>query len=234
MNTEIAQNNKLHLLGKLNASFVHEIRNPLFAIKLNLDYLKLEDGLPKESVEAIDACLEATERISYLIENFLEFSRKSNSNGSACSLNQLTMQAIDLVKGYASKTSLEIVKKLDSSDPLVSFDKNKLLQVFLNILTNAVESESANNKIIVKTYINSEKVIWEVEDFGNGIKEPDRPKIFDEFYTRKENGTGLGLNICKKILDENDAKIDFLSRVGKGTKFFITFNLLNQAPLNEI
>jgi len=234
VDTEIAQNNKLHLLGKLNASFVHEIRNPLFAIKLNLDYLKLENGLPKDSVEAIEACLEATNRISHLIEDFLEFSRKSNSNGTACSINQLTKQAIDLVKGYANKTNLEIIKKMDNSDPIVAFDKNKLIQVFLNILTNAVESQSANNKIIVRTYKKSNKVIWEVEDFGNGIKDEDKPKIFDEFFTGKKSGTGLGLNICKKILDENNAKIDFVSSVGKGTKFYITFNSLNQAPLNEI
>lgn len=223
MDAEITQKNKLYLLGKLNASFVHEIRNPLFAIKLNLDYLKLENSLPKDSIEAVNACLEATNRISYLIENFLEFSRKSNSNGAACSINDLTNQSVELVRGYANKINLEVLKELDKSNPLVVFDKNKLLQVFLNLITNAVESGSKNNMIVVKTCKQHDRVLWEVEDFGKGIKEADKAKIFSEFFTSKSSGTGLGLNICKKIIDDHNAKIDFTSQEGMGTKFTITF-----------
>jgi signal transduction histidine kinase len=74
-----SQNNKLQLLGKLNASFVHEIRNPLFALKLNLDYLKLNEDISIDIRESISACTEAVERIQFLVESILDFSRKPKS-----------------------------------------------------------------------------------------------------------------------------------------------------------
>ena len=222
--TEITQNNKLQLLGKLNASFVHEIRNPLFAIKLNLDYLKFLENLPGDAVEAIDACIEASSRINFLIENFLDFSRKSKSKIDQFPINELTNQAVELVSGYANKINIQIEKALDDTNPVVNVDKNKIIQVFLNILTNALEAESSNKKIVVKTYTNSsKKITWEVEDFGKGIDKNDGKLIFNDFFTSKESGTGLGLSISKKILEEFNADINFKSELHKGTVFYINF-----------
>jgi signal transduction histidine kinase len=112
--------------------------------------------------------------------------------------------------------------------PNIRICKDKLLQVFLNLIYNAIEAKNKEKVIVVKTYLkDNNSLIWEILDSGVGIEESAREKIFSEFYTSKEKGTGLGLNVCKSILDEYNAKIDFESEVNVGTKFFIIF------PINE-
>ena len=220
-----SQSNKLQLLGKLNASFVHEIRNPLFALKLNLDYLNMVENLPKDVKDSVDSCLEAVDRIHYLVENILNFSRKPKEKFQYCSLNDITREAIELVSGYAGKIKCDIVKEMDDNIHQIYFNKNKLLQVFLNLIINAIEASPENKPIVVRTFEKNKNLFWEVEDFGSGIKDEDKEKIFSDFFTQKKNGTGLGLGICKEILSEINACVDFDTKLGKGTKFFIKFNL---------
>jgi two-component system, NtrC family, sensor kinase len=226
---ERSQNNKLQLLGKLNASFVHEIRNPLFALKLNLDYINSLDNIPTEIRDSFSSCTEAVERMEILVNNILDFSRKNNSKPDYCSVNEVTLQAIHLLEGYAHKTFCQVKEEFSETIPQILFDKNKLLQVILNLITNAIEASEESRQIIVKTYQEKPFLIWEVEDFGSGIKEDDRQMVFDEFFTRKTNGTGLGLSICKKLLTESDAELDFDSSPGKGTRFFIKFKTNNSS-----
>lgn len=221
---EISHSNKLQLLGKLQASFVHEIRNPLFALKLNLEYLNLNENLPSDLRESVESGLQALERINKLTDNILEFSKKSNGELKTCSLQKTTIQAIELVRGFASKISCEIEKVLNADILKLNIPNDKLLQVFLNLLTNAIEASRMNSKIIVKTYSQEKDIFWEVQDFGSGILDEDRENIFNDFFTKKSSGTGLGLGICKKILNEINAELNFDSEAGKGSRFFIKFS----------
>ena len=216
--------NKLQLLGKLNASFVHEIRNPLFALKLNLDYLNMAENLPKDVKDSVDACIEAVDRIQYLVENILNFSRKPKDQFHFCSLNEITNEAIELVSGYAGKINCDIIKEMDENIRQIYFNKNKLLQVFLNLLINAIEASPENQPVVIRTFEKDNDIFWEVEDFGSGIKDEDKEKIFSDFFTQKKDGTGLGLSICKQILSEINANVNFKTELGKGTKFFIRFS----------
>ena len=223
MSEDKSQNNKLQLLGKLNASFVHEIRNPLFALKLNLDYIKSLESIPPEIQDSFDSCVEAVERIEILVDNILDFSRKNNSKPGHCSINEVSQQAIHLIDGYAHKTYCQVKQEFNKEIPEIVFDKNKLLQVMLNLISNAIEASGESKQVVIKTYQENSHLIWEVEDFGSGIKDEDKERIFHDFFTSKKTGTGLGLSICKKILSESDAELDFESEAGKGTKFFIKF-----------
>jgi signal transduction histidine kinase len=125
-----------------------------------------------------------------------------------------------------------IETELQPNLPYIYFQKDKLLQVFLNLLTNAIEAENTKNTIFVRTYMDdsdSENTIyWEIEDNGIGIKEENRNRIFEDFYTSKKQGTGLGLSVCKKILNEYNAKLDFTSKYRQGSKFFIKFKTNNE------
>jgi len=219
-----SQNNKLQLLGKLNASFVHEIRNPLFALKLNLDYLKLREDTPDDVRESIDACTEAVKRIQFLVESILDFSRKPKSYTEQCLLNEVTFQAIELAKGYAEKKNCNILREMDDNINYVNIDKNKLLQVELNLIINAIEASKKSQPICVKTYKKCNDIFWEVEDFGKGINEGEKTLIFKDFFTNKKSGTGLGLSICRDLLNEYKASISFESQLNKGSRFFIKFN----------
>ncbi|HSP87904.1 MAG TPA: HAMP domain-containing sensor histidine kinase [Ignavibacteriaceae bacterium] len=218
-----SQNNKLQLLGKLNASFVHEIRNPLFALKLNLDYLKLNKDISIDIRESISACTEAVERIQFLVDSILDFSRKPKSLTEQCLLNEVSLQAVELTRGYAEKRGCEIIKEMDENINYVNIDKNKLLQVQLNLIINAIEA-SENKPIWIKTYKYSGDIFWEVEDNGKGIKEEEKDLIFKDFFTNKNLGVGPGLSICKELLNDYKAILNFDSQINKGSRFFIKFN----------
>ncbi|HMN16861.1 MAG: HAMP domain-containing sensor histidine kinase [Ignavibacteriaceae bacterium] len=227
-------NNKLQLLGKLSASLVHEIRNPLFALKLNLDYLsQMRLHVSDDAAESIQSCSEATDRLMFLIQNFSDFSKKQNSETEICSINDITQIAVNIMQSNACIINMYFETELQPNLPSIYFQKDKLLQVFLNLLTNAVEAENTKNTIFVRTYMDdsdsNKTIYWEVEDSGIGIKEENKTKIFEDFYTSKKQGTGLGLSVCKKILNEYNAELDFKSKYKQGSKFFIKFNTNNES-----
>jgi signal transduction histidine kinase len=223
-------NNKLQLLGKLSASLVHEIRNPLFALKLNLDYLStMRSQISDDAAESIQSCAEATDRLMFLIQNFSDFSKQHSLDTELCSVNDVTQIAVNITQSNACRINMYIETELEPNLPSIYFQKDKLLQVFLNLLTNAIEADNTKNTIFVRSYLDEsedKKVIyWEVEDNGVGITDENKTKIFEDFYTSKKHGTGLGLSVCKKLLNEFNADLDFKSTYGQGSKFFIKFNL---------
>jgi len=231
METDI-QNNKLELLGKLAATLSHEIRNPLSVLKLNLHFLKIySESVDKESYDIILACEIALERITKLMENILEFSRRPMEEFENASVNDIVEQAIVILNPVATKNSISIIKQLNENVIPLYLNKNKILQVILNLMTNALEASQNNGSIIVKTTnveINNEHLVRIiVEDFGIGIKESDKENVFKEFFTSKKTGTGIGLSVCKKLLEEHKANIYFESEFGKGTRFFVDFTELN-------
>lgn len=221
------QNNKLVILGKLAASLAHEIRNPLSAIKLNLSLLEMSvEKYDPDTKESVLSAMEAVERIQYLIESTLEFSRKNVKDTDLYSLNTIAEQSLEIITSAARRKSIEIVTKLSNNLPMVNISKNKTTQVILNLLTNAIEASPRNSKIFLRTYKSGkEKIIMEVEDLGCGIKDEDKVKIFTDFYTNKKNGTGLGLSVCKMLLEEQNAEIDFNSKEGEGTTFTVKFRV---------
>ncbi|MBU1097685.1 MAG: hypothetical protein CVV23_15435 [Ignavibacteriae bacterium HGW-Ignavibacteriae-2] len=228
MSVDTIQSNKLKLLGKLTASLLHEIRNPLSAIMLNLDLIKYYNSeLPPEVIESVDDCQKATERIEDLIQNLLQYARRSNNETDWISINDITRQAINLLIIRASKRSIDLKIELDDSVPKVLLNENKFLQVILNLISNAIDASHNKNSVVVRTLssVIDEKqfVIWEVKDNGVGIAETDQQKIFEDFFTSKPDGTGLGLPVCKSLLEEMNAKLNFSSKLGVGSTFTISF-----------
>ena len=239
MFSEITQKNKLEILGKLTASLSHELRNPLSAIKLNLDYMNMSSSeLPEDIKDSLSNCIEGVHRIEALIEDILSFSRKSKGSRNLVSVNEITHTAVSLTSARANKSKIKIDLKLSKDLPQVLFPKNNLLQVFLNLLTNAIEAcDGKGDKVVVKSYLqeekNGKKVVWEISDNGIGIKEEDKDKIFGEFFTNKNRGTGIGLTVCQSLLEEKGAHLVFESKYGKGTKFMIVFNNEDNGEDNE-
>ena len=229
MSFNIIQNNKLQILGKLTASLFHEIRNPLSAVKLNLDFMKMyKDELPNEVNESLNDCYEAVTRIQVMIDQMLGFTRRNQLElEKKLAINKVTEDAISLVSYRSKKQNITFETQLDKDLPNIPFDENKLLQILLNLMTNAVDSINDNGKIIIRTYKQNSNnrltVFWEVEDNGSGISEENKSRIFEDFFTSKKHGTGLGLSVCKMLLEEHGARIYFESELNKGTKFIIQF-----------
>lgn len=219
------QNNKLLILGKLAASIAHEIRNPLSAIKLEIESMRMSviesNG---ELHDSLTSCMEATERINNIIQTTLDFSRKNTRVTNNVDLNKICSQTIELLSAQASKQKSILSFKPKENLPTIRLNKNKVLQVTVNLVTNALEAVNEDGEISLRIKINKDStIILEVNDNGDGIKEEDKPKIFTDFYTNKKGGTGLGLGVCKMLIEEQGSEIGFVSKEGKGSKFYIQF-----------
>ena len=219
------QNNKLLILGKLAASIAHEIRNPLSAIKLEIESMRMSAGESDgELHESLTSCMEATERINNIIQTTLDFSRKNTRVTNNVDLNKICSQTIDLLSAQANKQKSLLIFKPKENLPTIRLNKNKVLQVTVNLVTNALDAVKENGKIKLQIKTNDKgAIVLEVSDNGIGIKEEDKPKIFTDFYTNKKSGTGLGLGVCKMLIEEQGGEIGFVSKQGKGSKFFIQF-----------
>jgi len=219
------QNNKLLILGKLAASIAHEIRNPLSAIKLEIELVRMSVPDPTgELNESLNACMEATDRINSIIQTTLEFSRKNTRITNNVDLNEICNQTIELLSAQAAKGKNILSCQLEEKLPTIRLNKNKVLQVFVNLTTNALEAVSEGGKVDLSTKMTKNgAVVLEVVDDGIGIKNENKPKIFSDFYTNKKGGTGLGLGVCKMLIEEQGGEIGFISKEGKGSKFFVKF-----------
>lgn len=228
--------NRLHILGKITATLLHEIRNPLSVVKLSLDYLRMHrDELSDDLLDTIENSSQALFRIQTLVDNLLFFSRPDTNEEKLCSTIQISNYASDIVEAEAARKKVQITKEYSTDIPNILCDVNKLLQIFLNLLTNAVEACNDSGKIIIRTYINpSQNIVWEVEDNGVGISDEDKVTIFNDFFTKKAKGTGLGLSICRSLAEELKFEINFESQIGKGSKFFLKFNSNLVVNKNEI
>ena len=227
---DVVQVNKLLLLGKLTASLVHEIRNPLSAIKLNLDYLNMaQDDLPTDLKEIVSESLDAFDQVNFLIEDILDFTRKSSEKVHQVNLDYIISRCLKIISVNARMNGVAIEKEIEATLPNLSFNKNKLMQIILNLLNNAIEASQESSKIIIRAYKkNCEKnnfVILEVQDYGTGIKPEDKEKILTDFYTTKNQGHGIGLSVCKKLAEELHAELFFDSVFGKGTTFSMKFKI---------
>ena len=225
MNQDSIQDNKLKILGKLTASLFHEIRNPLSAIKLNLDLIKMhESELDPEVLESVYDCGKAAERIQDLTDNILNYARRSNNINENISLPEISKIAIQLLTVKASKKSINLVGNFHPGNLTIYANENKLLQVILNLVNNAIDScdKRGTVKISAETNTDGQNILL-IDDNGCGISEEDQKRIFEDFFTKKKHGTGLGLSVCKLILDDIGAKLSFKSQLNIGTTFSITF-----------
>ncbi len=218
--------NKLKILGKLAASLSHEIRNPLSVLKLNLDFLKMNsEQYDDETNECIDAAIEATNIISELTKNTLEFSRKNKNDFELYQLNDIITKAIQITQGNAGKKNIIYNLNLNPALPELEINETKILQVIVNLLSNAIEASSPNSSISLNTFEKNNTIFVEVIDEGVGFNEILKDEIFTEFYTNKEAGTGLGLSVCKTLLEEHNAEIIAKNNKTKGATFIVKFPL---------
>ena len=230
---DFIQENKLLLLGKLTAGLVHEIRNPLSAIKLNLDYMKMaQDDLPLDLKEIVGESLDAFEQVNFLIENVLDFTRKPTERTHQVSIYTVTEKCLKIISTTARSKGVTIVKEFEENLPLLNVNKNKLMQVFMNMINNAIEASNEKGNVIIRSSIKncngSNYVIWEVQDFGIGVKPEDKEKILNGFFTTKSNGHGIGLGVCKMLTKELNGEMYFESEYGQGTTFSVKFVLDNK------
>lgn len=228
MTDKLVQADKLVLLGQLSAGVAHEIRNPLAAVNLNLQLLQRRIAEDAPEYSYIKTALQGVERIHRIVEVTLNFSKPTIPDVQKLNLNSLVPQTLDLVATVLKRKEITVDLQLDENLPLVAADAKQIQQVFINLITNAGDSISSKGTITIHTYTESSTkyneghyAVAAISDSGCGIPPEDLSKIFNPFFTRKPDGTGLGLPITQRILHQHNGIIDVQSTVGEGTTFYI-------------
>ena len=206
----------------------HELRNPLASIGLNL-YL-LRRSTPEKRDYYMDALAQAADRMKSIIENTLTLSRLE-ARGSELvfapvDLNAVVEQIVDGHRARAQATGLDMVFEPDTDLAPVRAERDQLIQVVTNLVTNAI-NYTPSGQVQVSTYMDTEReqARLQVQDTGMGIAAEDMPRLFERFYRGRRAtesdvpGTGLGLAIIKEIVELHDGEIQVESQVGEGTTF---------------
>jgi|DewCreStandDraft_4_1066084.scaffolds.fasta_scaffold08984_8 signal transduction histidine kinase len=209
------------------ASLAHEIKNPLNSIKGASEYLNKKYTNLEEIKEFTDIIIKEIEHLDKYLNEFLSFSRGVKIKLQKINLESYLSGIIMTIK-HSIPAELKISLDDDLSD--IYIDPEQMRQVIINLLSNANDAvKNINNpEIILKVWNDDKKLYISVTDNGTGIKKQDLNNIFIPFYTTKENGLGLGLSICKSIVEKHYGKIKVKSILNKGSEFTIIF------PLNKV
>lgn len=210
LQAQLVQTEKLVSLGQLAAGAAHEINNPLTAILGYSDLLADDTSLPEKARAISGKIRDQARRTKTLVGNLLSFARQVPAERTLLDLNTVVTNAVQLRALDLRNSGTKIEMKLESVLPGVRGDGNQLMQVFFNIVSNAVdamESHNGGGTLTIKTMRDRANVAILFSDSGPGLKEPHR--VFDPFYTTKPigKGTGLGLSICFGIVQEHAGKI---------------------------
>ena len=226
---QISQTEKLAAVGQLAAGVMHEINNPLATIGACTEALMARlSGLPPAVTSAFDEYLRIIdselERCQSIVDGLLDFSSPKAQVKSAASLNGIVEDALFLIRHHDRFRRIHLVRRLGESLPPVEANTKQLIQVFLALMINAIDSMEGEGTLTVSTGPNLERddeVMVEFADTGVGIKREDLPKIFEPFFTTKVpgRGTGLGLSICYGIVQQHRARIIVDSQFGFGSTF---------------
>jgi two-component system NtrC family sensor kinase len=221
----LIQSEKLASLGKMAAGVAHEINNPLTSILINT-HLMLEKVDDKHAFfESLDLIAEETSRCSQIVKGLLEFSRQNPPQKSYGDINDILSQTVELVQNQISLHNIKVIKKFSDEIPLIKLDKDKVKQVFLNLMMNASDAMPKGGTLTIETRLTTDKKHAEIlfSDTGIGIPKENIHKLFDPFFTTKHSGTGLGLAVSYGIIKQHQGNINIESEPGKGSTFLINF-----------
>ncbi len=212
------------------SSVSHELRTPLTAIKGWAETLMIDGGgSPETMKKGVGVIVNETERLSQMVEELLDFSRMQNGHFTLQMANMDILAELgDAVLIYSDKArreSKEIIYNEPEMLPIVFGDKNRIRQVFINVIDNAVKYSSAGDTVTIKTFEESGKIIVSVADTGVGIKESDLAKVKTKFYkaNHTRRGSGIGLAVADEIVTMHGGSMDIASEgEGLGTTVTIT------------
>ena len=247
---QLIQAEKMQSIGRLAAGVAHEVKNPLGILRMGADYLAKNLTSQDENVALILSDMtDAINRADGIILGLLDFSVPHALDSHAEDLSAIVEQSLALVRHTLSAGEIKLVKELGSGLPLVWLDRNKIKQVFVNILTNAIHATPPGGTLTVRTsarQLEREEVdhdagsrladrfragetvvISEVIDTGCGIPEDKLAQIFDPFFTTKPTGkgTGLGLTVTKKIVELHGGSLEIRNRKEGGVVVTIMFKV---------
>ncbi len=220
----VIKTERMAALGEVAAKVAHEIRNPL--VSLGGFARRLEKKLDGNLKEYADIIAKEVGRLEGILNEILSFVKETRIMKEKVYSNKLIDEVISLIWSEVDDRGIVLVREL--GEPVEIFvDPNRIKDALMNIFANAVQAVGNNGTISVKTYVKDNACVFEIKDTGSGIAEEDLPFIFDPFFTKKKAGTGLGLTITHRIIEEHEGSIEVDSKLGEGSIFRVFIPLKN-------
>jgi PAS domain S-box-containing protein len=219
---QLIRADRLAAMGELTAGVAHEVRNPLGVIRASVQLVEDAKSDPTRIHEAAEVIKQEIDRLDRVIKALLDFGRPSKPTMVLTDLNEVLQDVVLFTNRFAKQSDVTIEEKLEPDLPAIHGDPDQLKQVFLNLVTNAVQAmDKRGGRITIETRGEGEYVEVTVSDNGPGIDPGDLSKVFDPFFTKRAEGTGLGLTIVHRIIDEHEGHIEVESGP-EGTSFNVT------------
>ena len=235
---KLIQAEKLATIGRLATALAHEIRNPLTAVKLNIQRIAQHPALNDAELEQIGIAESGIHQVEKLVKDILSYARAPKLTKSQFRIDNLLEDALRFVEEPLEEKKIRV--DLDFGElPAIEVDGVQLRQAFLNVLLNATEAVATGGTIRVCARLRAaeagDEMVIEVEDDGSGIEAGDLGSIFDPFFTTKSLGTGLGLTNARKVVELHSGRIEVDTEVGRGTTIRVVIPRApgREAPLDE-
>ena len=218
----LVQHEKQAAFGLLAAGIAHEVGNPLAAISSLVQLLKRHhpDEFTLEKMQLID---DQVRRIQGIVRELVDFSRPATKEKSMCAIHEVIEAALNIAKYYKRMKGKRIVTAFALTLPRLRSARDQLVQVLLNLILNALDATEEGGTIHISTWLEGGWIHVGIKDDGHGIAEVDQHHIYEPYFTTKPTGTGLGLFVCKNIMErELEGKITLAESSPAGSKFVVS------------
>lgn len=239
---KMAFTERMTAVGNMAAALAHEIGTPLGVISNTAEYLMLDMDEDDSRREELDAIVHETDRIGGLVRELLSYSRPEEPEMDPLRMEEVISRVQRLIYHASGKQGTELRIRVDPELPSVLGDANQLEQVILNLCMNALQAVEQGGEVKMLARQSCpigpdgrelEGLELVVEDTGPGVPPTNLPKLFDPFFTTKVNGTGLGLSVCKTLVEEHGGNISAHNRTEGGSSFTVWLPALSDGPSDE-
>ena len=208
---------KMAAFGLLAAGIAHEVGNPLTSISSLIQMLQRrdQDGYTKDKLALVSGQLD---RIQTTLRELVNFSRPASTARSRVSIAEVVQEALNIAKYYKRPKGRQIETSVPMDLPAVMGVRDQLVQVFLNLILNAIDATDTGGRILVRAEVAGDGLVIHVEDNGVGIALEHQARLFQPYFTTKKHGTGLGLFVTRKLMLDHGGAIDLVSQPGQ-TRF---------------
>lgn len=221
---------RMSAIGTVASGIAHDVRNPLSAIKTFVQMLPFKKA-DEEFLQQFNITVpRELDRINRTIENLLQLTRKPQMQIQELNINSLLDQVIEICASQIPRNRIEVLKYYSPSLPKIMGDIEYLNRAFSNLLVNAIQAIQDRGKITISTVARNNQVIVSIHDTGIGMDAKTARNIFNPYFTTKRKGSGLGLPIVLRVIEEHGGKIEFESRTNQGTTFLVYLPILYPRP----
>jgi PAS domain S-box-containing protein len=224
---QLVRYERLAAIGQTASGLAHEVRNPLAVVSATAEYLRGQSADRPSVQRDLDGILEAVDRIRSLVSDVLERSRDRELKPVAVPADQLLDQACKaaLLRYGPASERVQVLRSFGSPPPKLKVDLGQMDRVVTNLVLNALQAMHGDGSLTLSAAVDGKQAVLEVADNGPGIPEGDLPKVFEPFFTTKEQGSGLGLWICKTIVEEHGGLLEVRNLQPRGCAFSIRLPL---------